>query len=224
MYLSRVEIDIKNRQKIKDLTHLGAFHNWVEKSFPKEIAAGKRSRHLWRIDNLAGKKYLLVLSQTQPDLLQLSTYGVPGTAQVKSYDQFLDQLHEGQTLQFRLTANPSYSVIKPGERQGRIYPHVTVAQQRKWLASRAENLGFHFIGQDKADFSSKVPDHFAFDVMSRDWPILYRKGGHRIKLSRVTFEGLLQVADLERFKETLIHGIGREKAFGMGLMTVIPKE
>ena len=38
MYLSRVEIDTDNRQKIKDLSHLGAYHNWVERSFPAEIA------------------------------------------------------------------------------------------------------------------------------------------------------------------------------------------
>lgn len=37
MYLSRVEIDQGNRQKLKDLTHLGAYHSWVENSFPEKI-------------------------------------------------------------------------------------------------------------------------------------------------------------------------------------------
>lgn len=32
MYLSQVEIDIQNRQKIRELSHLGAFHHWVEQS------------------------------------------------------------------------------------------------------------------------------------------------------------------------------------------------
>ena len=31
MYLSRVEIDIGNRRKIRDLTHLGAYHNLIQK-------------------------------------------------------------------------------------------------------------------------------------------------------------------------------------------------
>jgi CRISPR system Cascade subunit CasE len=39
----------------------------------------------------------------------------------------------------------------------------------------------------------------------------------------VSFEGTLVVSDLVRFKETLATGIGREKAFGMGLLTVIPE-
>ncbi len=37
MYLSRVEIDQGNRQKLKDLTHLGAYHSWVENSFPEKF-------------------------------------------------------------------------------------------------------------------------------------------------------------------------------------------
>jgi CRISPR system Cascade subunit CasE len=39
----------------------------------------------------------------------------------------------------------------------------------------------------------------------------------------VTFEGLLQIQNLVLFKQTLVNGLGREKAFGMGLMTVIPE-
>ena len=61
MYISRVEVDVYNRQKIKDLTHLGAYHNWVEKSFNE--AKGVRSRKLWRIDKINDKKYLIVVSQ-----------------------------------------------------------------------------------------------------------------------------------------------------------------
>ncbi len=37
MYISRVEIDTNNRQKLRDLYHLGAYHNWVENCFPNEL-------------------------------------------------------------------------------------------------------------------------------------------------------------------------------------------
>ncbi|MCH4165475.1 MAG: type I-E CRISPR-associated protein Cas6/Cse3/CasE [Lentilactobacillus diolivorans] len=222
MYLSRVEIDVNNRQKTKDLTHLGAFHNWVEQSFPSEIETDKRSRHLWRIDRLAGKTYLLVLSETSPDKNKLTRYGVAGTAETKLYDEFLSKIMTNQIMQFRLTANPSYTVTKPGEKQGRVFPHITVAQQREWLADRAEKSGFHLI--ERPQSSSESQNDQIFDIVNRDWPILYRKGGRRVRLSRVTFEGLLQVADVNKFKRMLTSGIGREKAFGMGLMTVIPKK
>ena len=71
MYISRVEIDSENRRKIKDLTHLGAFHNWVEQSFPDEFDKEIRSRKLWRIDTLNNKNYLLVVSENEPDFSRL---------------------------------------------------------------------------------------------------------------------------------------------------------
>lgn len=63
MFLSRVEIDTGNRRKIRDLTHLGAFHSWVEDSFPEERNAQTRTRKLWRIDHLDDHAYLLVASR-----------------------------------------------------------------------------------------------------------------------------------------------------------------
>ena len=60
----------------------------------------------------------------------------------------------------------------------------------------------------------------AFDPVSRDWPVLYHQ--RQVKISRVSFEGVLRVTDVNKFKDTLTHGIGREKAYGMGMLTVIP--
>jgi CRISPR system Cascade subunit CasE len=38
----------------------------------------------------------------------------------------------------------------------------------------------------------------------------------------VTFEGTLTVTDAEKFVEALKSGIGREKAYGHGMMTIMP--
>lgn len=212
MYLSRVKIDEDDRRKIKDLSHLGAYHNWVEQSFPQEVKNGIRNRHLWRIDQLSGQKYLLVVSANQPDLNLLNKYGVDGCAQTTSYDQFLDQLSVGNRYRFRLTANPSYKIKVPGKDQGKVVPHITVEQQQQWLIDRQQQYGFEIF--------KDALGNFEFDVVQRDWPILYH--GRRIKLSRVSFEGILQITDVKRFKQALTEGIGREKSYGMGLMTVIP--
>lgn len=214
MYLSRVEIDTNNRQKIKDLSHLGAYHNWVEQSFPAEISNSQRNRHLWRIDVLAGKQYLLVLSQEKPDLKRLETYGVKETAVAKSYDKFLNNLVNDELLRFRLTANPTHKVTQPGAKQGKVYPHVSIAQQQQWLLDRQKNLGFNIV-------KSKSSYDYDIRLVNRSWPVLYHKQ-HKIRLCQVSYEGLLKISDLEKFKYALTHGIGREKAYGMGLMTVIP--
>ena len=222
MYLSRVEVDSRNRQKIKDLTHLGAYHNWVEQCFPEELKRKERRRHLWRLDTLRCKQYLLILSEEKPDIKKLIAYGVSGTAMIKTYDSFLDKIQAGQIMQFRLTANPSRKISRPGKKQGRVVPHITVDQQRNWLIDRAAASGFELVQQEVVD-EPETPVSRAFDIVARDWPVLHHKQERSVRLSRVTFEGLLRVTDVETFKTTLTQGLGREKAFGMGLMTVIPE-
>lgn len=202
MYLSRVEIDDNNRRKIKSLTHLGAYHNWVENCFPGEKAKDERLRHLWRIDQLNGRRYLLLVSQEKPDLDNLCSYGVTGTAILKNYQPFINNIEQRTKLRFRLTANPTYRT------DGKVYPHITVEQQKNWLLKRAAGAGF------------AIPAN-KFDIVSREWPILYHNH-QQVKLSRVSFEGILEVTDIDVFRETLTQGIGREKAYGMGLLTVIP--
>lgn len=208
MYLSRIEIDSANRRKIKDLSHLGAFHNWVENCFPNEMQEGKRLRHLWRIDKLQGKEYLLLLSEEKPDVAMLERYGVIGTVQCKEYTPFLSRLAAKQKARFRLTANPSYRKCAPGQKNGKVYPHITLQQQKEWMQKHAAMAGFSVTEK-------------GFDVVERGYPILY-KGNRRVRLSRVTYEGILEIIDLEKFRKALSQGIGREKAYGRGLLTVIP--
>lgn len=211
MYLSRVQIDSRNRLKIKDLTHLGAYHNWVEQSFPEKYSDGDRPRHLWRIDKLGDKKYLLVLSEEKPDLQKLEKYGVENTAETKNYDHYLDSITSNSTWKFKLTANPTYRIVD--EKGSRIVPHITIEQQVNWLIDRSEKHGFKILTDSEQSTIS-------VDIVARDWPILRKN--RRVKLSRVTFEGILKVTDLDKFKTALTKGIGREKAYGMGLITVIP--
>lgn len=207
MFLSRVLIDDHNRQKLKPLTHLGAYHDWVEQSFPDEFNRGERQRHLWRIDSLQGKRYLMVVSKDRPNLTMLERYGVTGTARAKDYQPFLDRIQKGELMRFRLVANPAY------RHQGRTYPHITTVQQEEWLNQRAVDHGFELPTGPNGEVS--------FTVKNREWPRLYH-GARGVRLSRVAFEGILMVTNVDAFRQTLVQGIGREKAYGMGLLTVIP--
>ena len=40
-------------------------------------------------------------------------------------------------------------------------------------------------------------------------------------LSVVTFEGILKVTDRDAFRRSMVSGIGRAKAYGCGLLTVM---
>jgi CRISPR system Cascade subunit CasE len=209
MYLSRVEIDSQNRNKLRDLTHLGAYHNWVESSFPEEFKENVRSRKLWRIDTLQGSRYLLVVSANQPDLSALERYGVPGSAQTKRYDQFLESIRESSLYRFRVSLNPVRSLPQGAGKRGRVVPEITAEQQMEFLESRAERLGF-----------ALIPDEY--QIVERSWEPYAKQGQKMIRLSKATYEGILKVTDKNVFYHTLTDGIGKKKAYGFGLMTVIP--
>ncbi len=208
MYLSRVEIDLNNRKKTRELTHAGAFHNWVEQCFPQEIQAQTKTRKLWRIDQLRGKQYLLLVSETKPDLQRFERYGVEQTAETKSYDSFLQNLQSDMRMQFRVTLNPVVSISRPGKR-GRVVPHVTAERQKKFLMALAEKNGF-LLQEDECR------------IVKRGYTLLKKSGEKPLRLVRATYEGVLTIKDVDVFRKILTHGLGKKKAYGFGLLTVVP--
>jgi len=195
MYISRVEIDRTNRRKIRCLTHIGAYHAWVEESFPEEMEQSIRTRKLWRIDRIQDKDYLIIVSENKPDLQRLEKYGVSGSAQTKDYQQFLDNIYTGSRMKFRVVLNPVISLVSPDNlKRGIVKPHVTSEYQ-----------------MNKEDFS----------IVERGYEV-FKKAVKPIRLIKVVYEGILTVSDADLFKKLLTEGMGKKKAYGFGLMTVIP--
>lgn len=194
---------------MRALTSLQLLHGAVEQSFE-----GNRQRNLWRIDWLGNTCYLLVLSAERPDFTHIAEqFGYPDSkGETKDYDPLLARLQVDQVWGFRLTANPTRSSFKDKGKvsgRGRVFAHVTQEQQRQWLLMRAESYGFTL-------------EENAFDVVHMQWKkFLKGKDGNReVALHTATFEGVLTISDLECFKQTLLSGIGRAKAYGCGLLTI----
>ena len=198
MYLSRVEIDIKNRRKIKNLSHVGAFHNWVENSFPKEIKFKQRSRKLWRIDKLNGKEYLLIVSSEKPDIQILEKYGVQDSAETKYYGDFLGKLKNGQKMKFRVVLNPVISIPQRNGERGIVKPHVTIEYQMKYLLDRSEKNGF-IINKEEVN------------IVERGYVEFKKPKNKSIRLVKVVYEGILTIKDVDIFRNILINGIGKKK-------------
>ncbi len=215
MYLSRIALNTNRKDTMTALASPQKLHAAVESSFPPSDE--KANRNIWRIDRLNNNLYLLVLSDKKPDFLHIvEQFGWPGAEQkweTKDYTILLERIKEGQTWQFRLRANPIHHVIANGETQtqekkqrGKIYAHVTEDQQSKWLLDRGERYGF-MLNVD------------SFRVVQRDIKRFKHRNGF-ITLGIATYEGVLEVTDVTLFRNALINGIGRAKAYGCGLMTI----
>lgn len=205
MYLSRIKLNPDLRDTMKALTRPSMLHGGIESAFP-----GERERRLWRLDALGGQPYILLLSTEKPDLEAFSEqFGFPGEYETKSYEALLKGITAGSRWRFRLTANPTVSKAKPGER-GKVVAHISQQYQNEWLIAKAEVNGFSVSGDD-------------FLITGTRWHRFY-KGAQKAKpvcLLAVTYEGTLEVTDPDVFRNALCNGIGREKAYGMGLLTVM---
>ncbi|MBS3872230.1 MAG: type I-E CRISPR-associated protein Cas6/Cse3/CasE [Firmicutes bacterium] len=215
MYLTRIALDLNRRETLRALASPHVIHGAVESSVPPGESE-KRERNLWRIDYLEPNCYLLVLSRQVPNMTAIATqfgYAQREPAwETRCYQTLLSKLHAGQALRFRLRANPVRSSCIENEGangRGRVYAHVTVEQQKQWLYSRSEGLGFAL-------------DDQTFTVVHTEWK-KFRKSrgfGNEVSLRIADFEGRLQVTNVELFKHALTQGIGRAKSYGCGLLTV----
>ena len=214
MYISRVKLDLNNRKNLRDLSHLGCYHGWIEDSFPDERGKGNRSRKLWRIDSIHNEYYLLVLSEEKPEESILEKYAVKGSLEIKDYDPFIEKLREGMQAKFRIKLNTVKSLAdrSQGRRRGRLVP-VPLDELIPYFLSRAEKNGFHV---DEGDLKIVARSKELFEKQDQE--------DTRIKLDLVStsYEGLLTITDLEKFKKALTQGIGKKKAYGFGLLTIIP--
>lgn len=213
MFLSRVELNEYRRDTLRALESPQIMHAAVMASF-QALDPDSDERVLWRIDRVGDAMFLLVQSKRRPDFTHIvEQYGRPATGQswdTVDYAAHMEQMAAGSVWRFRLRANPTHAVMSGGKR-GKVMPHITVEQQLKWLLDKSESCGFVIQTVDNGP---------CVDVVQRETK-RFRREGKIVTLSVVTFEGILKVTDSELFKQAMVGGIGRAKAYGCGLLTTI---
>lgn len=206
MYLTRLFLNTEKRETMKAMACPAHFHGAIESAF-----SGERRHPLWRMDSLGEKHCLLILSEDIPELSAAqSQFGYAELPQeTKDYSPLLDRIYKDSRWSFRLAANPTYSKSNPDGR-GKVCAHITPEHQMRWLVSQGEKHGFEV-------------DENASRVSSSRWNQFYKgsDGNKKVTLLSVTYDGVLKVTDPVLFKEALIGGIGRGKAYGMGLITLV---
>lgn len=196
---------------------------------PKEFAGGHvrvergaDSGFLFRVEPFSGgTAALLVQSAIEPDwdyAFRNAGHLLAAPPETRPYDP---RFAAGATLRFRLVANPTRKIdTKSGpdgkRRNGRRVP---VADDRlvEWLAERGHAAGF-------AIDAKGIVVHTGFVRMMKPAKEAEREtSGKSVRLRSVRFDGTLEVTDPKRLHEAIARGIGAEKAFGFGLLSVAPR-
>lgn len=228
-YLSRIGLNPLRKGSPQFLANPQRIHAAVQAAVPEQPVTG---RTLWRsevITDAYGKPCrvdLLVLTPTQPSWASLvESYGWPdtagGRAEVRDYAPVLAAAQKGREFAFRVRANPSaisHSVGEPGKGgRGVRVGHRTAATQLNWFLERTGEDGalWGFTTYTLAGPTAVLTERSE----SRFWK--GRPGqSNRVTLATATFEGHLRVTDPQRFRESLVQGLGRGKAYGCGLLTI----
>jgi len=109
-----------------------------------------------------------------------------------------DLLRSGDRYRFRVRANPTVY------RSGRRFGLVGEDHQVSWLEKKGAQHGFQVE-------SSLVTGTEVLRAFKRSKPVTLRA---------VTFDGYLKCTDVSLLENAIANGVGRGKAFGMGLLSV----
>jgi CRISPR system Cascade subunit CasE len=210
MYLSRLILNPRNRRAQREIANPYQMHRSLMRAFPDDLKEGDE-RVLFRLEpGRNGAPALLVQSWTLPDWSWLAEPGArdylwtndelnPAT---KPFDL---KLAASQVLAFRLRANPTARRRLPDGTRKRI-GLCREEDQIDWLQRKGKQGGFQVISVHT----------------SRRETIKGSKGQGKgqYTLLSVQFDGLLQVTDPDRLRETVRQGIGSAKGFGFGLLSL----
>ena len=205
MYLSRIKLDTSQTRTMQALSAPNIFHGAIE-----DAEKDGRTRKLWRLDDLRGEKYLLILSENQIDFSETARqFGYDDSYESKDYDSLIERIKTGSKWNFRLKANPTVQKFSKKRGRGRVLAHITTEFQEEWLKKQSEKNGFSLSEGEWLVTGSKG---YVFNKN--------RNSNIKVRLLAVTYEGILTVTDEDSFRKALVNGIGREKAYGLGMITV----
>lgn len=200
MYLSKIVLNLRNKQALAELSNVYELHRTIMSAFPDESSGGP-GRVLFRVEEgteLLGK-VVIIQSQHKPDwnYLRVANDYLIGDPETKEYNPAISN---GKIYRFRLLGNPT--VKKNGKR---LALHKD-DEQIKWIMRKAESSGFtitDMIHIPKEGLRGKKPGQEEF-----------------ITLHSVLFEGRIRVDNQEKFLDCLEKGIGSGKGFGFGLISI----
>jgi len=211
MYLSRLILNPRSRRVQRELANPYELHRTLMRAFPDSLNR-ERDRVLFRVetDPRTGVPIVLLQSTLEPRWDWLGEPGGKGyllrASECKSFDL---HLAPGQMLAFRLRANPTVK-RRFNEKDHKRVGLYREEEQIEWLKRKGEQGGFRLVAvrtgsQDTVNGTIHRDDK-----------------KHKLNLLAVQFDGLLQVTNPDRLRESVRQGIGSGKGLGFGLLSLAP--
>lgn len=216
MFLSKLLLNPFCRDARRDVRSPYELHRTLARAFPTVEGTDYRAEHgvLFRIEPFAhaqAQPVVLVQSLAQPRWEELPEVYLLCEPETKPLTLVFS---EGQTLEFRLMANPTKKEKRPGQRQGRRVALADFTESdeltpaRMWLSRKGEQHGFSVI------YATTEGYWLGSDQTRKPMT------KNTIPIYGVRCDGLLQVTDPLRLLDTVKRGIGPSKAFGFGLLSL----
>jgi CRISPR system Cascade subunit CasE len=234
LYLSRLIVNVRDRVARQDLGDVHQLHRTILGAFPQAPDSDTARQHfgiLFRAEPIPDQPLLariLVQSSYEPTWSHLSPgYLAPapddrGNPAVRPLDGEYERLVAGMMLRFRLRANPTQRISQNNQQQDEKWRGKRVELRReedqlRWIGRKAEHSGFRLLSiatrPDLVDVCIS-PQAKVIGVRSNE------PTRPRMTFGAALFEGLLQVQDVDRFRHTLMTGVGSGKAYGFGLLSI----
>jgi len=208
LYISAIRLVGADQYPLVDPRDHYAIHRLLCDCFPRldRSAPAHDVRFLFRVDWESGVPILCVQSKLPPDWSALGPRFKGKIAPPRPL--ILPPTREGAKLRFRLLARPTKREWKKGG-TGRRVSLLEETQQRQWLDRKGRNHGFTVE-------SCVVTACTWYDSKTNE-----RLPDRSLKpLEAIRFDGILVVIESKNLLHAIADGIGTQKAYGFGLLSV----
>lgn len=169
-----------------------------------DLPPGSERPFQFRVEQSKGTMLNILMQSSIPTVMEVEHI------MVVRQKQFIPEFAPDQRLRFRLKANPIKTIKDTagrlngkGEKKSCRVPLIDEGQQLEWLQRKLN--GTALLGE--------------VVVRSREH-INFRKGNKAGKVVAVTFEGVLQVQEIQTFSKLVELGIGPAKSLGCGMLSL----
>ncbi|RLU83023.1 type I-E CRISPR-associated protein Cas6/Cse3/CasE [Streptomyces griseocarneus] len=215
-WLTRLRLNPASRAVQHDLRDVAALHRRVMTLVADGLGDSPRARAglLFRLDHDGtGAPTLLVQSRTAPDTGRLPAgYADARTRQMTA---LLHALRPGLTVRYRLLGN---AIKRCGRNStdGRWKQEIALRgpDAERWWENQAHKAGLilHTLQADETD--TLTAWHRPARAGQKDKIAFHHQG--------VRFDGMATIGDADALRHALLHGVGRSKSYGCGLLSLAP--